>query len=595
MGTIVLICRLVARDLRRRPAGAALLLITIAAASATLTLGLTMRAVAASPYLSTRTATAGPDVMAIENGQLTAALTNLEHQPGVTGYSGPFPVAWPVMRAGDVTQPVEAEGRGIASAEIDQPKVTQGSWVRSGGVVVERAFADAAGVHVGDRITLNGRSFTVVGVAVTAAVSAYPNVCYSGCAFNPNQYRADIPNAGLVWLTEPDARGLATPAEPLSYRLNLTLKDPAAAPAFVSAHMSSSAEPFLYSWQGVSQQDSLLVADEQQVLSTGGLLLGLLAIASVAVLAGGRMAEQARRVGLLKAAGATPELVAVLLLAENLILALLAAAVGLTAGWLAAPMLTGPGAGLLGSVGAPALKPSTAVLVALVASAVALTATFAPAIRAASTSTTAALAGAARSPRRGAVLIAISARLPVPLLLGLRLVARHRRRAVLTAASTAVTTMAIAAVLAYRASSRQASEATLANPVADRLDQVMLVLTAAGIVLAAVNAIMTAWATAMDARRSSALARALGATAGQISAGLSTAQLIPVLPGAVIGIPAGIGLFQIVNGGGVTAIPPIWWLAATAAGALTAMAVLTAVTARAAARSSAAQTLEATA
>jgi putative ABC transport system permease protein len=595
MGTIILVCRLVARDLRRRPAQAALLLIAIAAASATLTLGLTLRTVSASPYLSTKTATAGPDVMAIEYGPPTAALTNLEHEPGVTGHSGPFPVAWPVMQAGGITQPVEAEGRSTAPAAIDQPKVTRGSWVNSGGVVVERAFADAIGVHVGDRITLNGRSFTVVGIAVTAAVSAYPNVCTVGCAFT-KQYRAEISDAGLVWLTEPDARALATPAEPLSYRLNLTLKDPAAAPAFASAYTPSSAGPFLTPWQYIGQQDGLIVADEQQVLSTGGWLLGLLAIASVAVLAGGRMAEQARRTGLLKAAGATPGLVAVILLAENLLLALLAAALGLTAGWLAGPLLTSPGAGLLGSAGAPALTLSTAVEVALVACAVALAATFASAIRAASTSTTAALAGAGRSPRRGAVLIAISARLPVPLLLGLRLVARRRRRAVLTAASTAVTTMAITAVLTYHASSRQASgAAALANPVTGRLDQVMLVLTAAGIVLAAVNAVMTAWATALDARRSSALARALGATAAQVSAGLSAAQLAPALPGAVTGIPAGIGLFEVVNGGGVTAIPPIWWLAATVAGALTATALLTAVTARAAARSSAAKTLEETA
>jgi len=48
----------------------------------------------------------------------------------------------------------------------------------------------------------------------------------------------------------------------------------------------------------------------------------------VAVLVGGRMAEQTRRVGLLKAIGGTPGLVAAVLLAENLILALIAAAVG---------------------------------------------------------------------------------------------------------------------------------------------------------------------------------------------------------------------------------------------------------------------------
>ena len=62
--------------------------------------------------------------------------------------------------------------------------------------------------------------------------------------------------------------------------------------------------------------------DEQTVLSPGAWLPGLLAVASVAVLAGGRMAEQTRRTGLLKAVGGTPGLVAAVLLAENLILAL---------------------------------------------------------------------------------------------------------------------------------------------------------------------------------------------------------------------------------------------------------------------------------
>ena len=55
---------------------------------------------------------------------------------------------------------------------------------------------------------------------------------------------------------------------------------------------------------------------------------------------------------------------------------------------------------------------------------VAVAATLAPAVRASRTSTVLALADAARPPRRTAWLIAISARLPVPLLLGLRVAAR---------------------------------------------------------------------------------------------------------------------------------------------------------------------------
>ena len=88
----------------------------------------------------------------------------------------------------------------------------------------------------------------------------------------------------------------------------------------------------LTAWPGIAAADALLVTDEQAVLLPGAWLAGLLAVASVAVLAGGRMAEHTRRVGLLKAVGATPGLVATVLLAENLILGLAAAAAGLTAG-----------------------------------------------------------------------------------------------------------------------------------------------------------------------------------------------------------------------------------------------------------------------
>jgi putative ABC transport system permease protein len=64
------------------------------------------------------------------------------------------------------------------------------------------------------------------------------------------------------------------------------------------------------------------------------------------------MAGQMRRVGLLKAVGATPGLVAVVLVAEHVLLAVAAAGLGLAFGWLAAPLLANPGSGLLGSANA---------------------------------------------------------------------------------------------------------------------------------------------------------------------------------------------------------------------------------------------------
>jgi putative ABC transport system permease protein len=99
--------------------------------------------------------------------------------------------------------------------------------------------------------------------------------------------------------------------------------------------------------------------------------------------------------------------------------------------------------------------------VVAVALAVALASTLVPAIRAARSSTVSALADAARSPRRRGTLISLSRRLPVPLQFGLRLVARRPRRALLSAASIAVTVAGIVAVLAFTPPSTVNSPARL--------------------------------------------------------------------------------------------------------------------------------------
>ena len=57
------------------------------------------------------------------------------------------------------------------------------------------------------------------------------------------------------------------------------------------------------------------------------------------------------------------------------------------------------------------------------------------------------------------------------------------------------------------------------DPEAVRQNQVLLVITVTLVALAAVNAIFITWATALDTKHSSALARALGATPQQVSAG----------------------------------------------------------------------------
>ena len=190
----------------------------------------------------------------------------------------------------------------------------------------------------------------------------------------------------------------------------------------------------------------------------------------------------------------------------------------------------------------------------------------------------------------------MSRRLPVPLLLGLRLIARRPRRALLGAANVAVTMAGVVAVLTFHATAGQkinGAGSGLADPVLNRDEQILLVLTIALLTLAALNVIVTAWTTMLDTRHPAALARALGATPRNVAAGLTAAQLLPALPGTMLGIPLGIGLFAAADHGGLITIPPAWWLAVVVLATLAAVAGLAAVPARVGARRPAAEILQA--
>jgi putative ABC transport system permease protein len=584
----LLVFRLARQDIRHHFAQAVLLVVAIAVATATLTMAFALNGVNTNPYQQTMAATNGPDVVAQSaNNPYTgvtspadlAALVALNHTKGVAAHSGPYPILGggppqfsPVLRSTDLVTTVQVEGRQPGVAAVDQPKVTSGTWIRPGGVVVERSFAEAANLSLGQKITLNGHPFRVVGLAVTTAFGGFPG-------------------NSLIWATEATARSLATKTDPLSYISNLKLSDasPRAVSAFVNAYgLNYSAPvtataPFLTSWMAIAYGDASFVRTDQSFLFTGSALLGLLALASVAVLVGGRLAEGTRRVGLLKATGGTPGLVAATFLAENLFLALVAAVAGLLAGWLAAPLISNPEADLVGTPGAPPLTVVMVVVALGVALAVALASTLVPAIRAGRMSTVGALADAPRLPKRRERLIRMSRKLPVPTLLGLRLVARRPRRAIFSAASIAVTVMGLVAALAIHAAvdSKLSLLRTggLVNPDIPRAEQVLTAITISLATLAALTAIFAALATVLDARRASAVTLALGATPQQVRAGLVMAQVIPALPGAILGLPLGIGLFK-VAGHHLTGLPPALWLVAAVVGTVLVVGALTSVPAQ---------------
>ncbi len=279
MSKLLLIRRLVARDLRRRPAQAAMLLLAITAASATLTMSLVLHDVTSNPYAQTQAATRGPDLVAQLGGgptfstgsgsphsgtppgahgtgprvhvatkaQVATQVSALTNMRGVTAHSGPFLIAGAVLKVRDLAVGVQLQGRGQAPAAVDQPEVTAGSWVRPGGVVLERSFAGALGVGVGDVVTLNGRRYPVVGLAVTAAGTPYPKLSYTGgCQGAIPAYTGTIEGRGngLGWVTQADARVLAAAAGgPPSYVLNLKLADPARADALATAYDKAHQQP----------------------------------------------------------------------------------------------------------------------------------------------------------------------------------------------------------------------------------------------------------------------------------------------------------------------------------------------------------------
>jgi hypothetical protein len=111
-----------------------------------------------------------------------AGLQALTRAHGVVAHSGPYPVTSLRLNGRPENASVMVEGRGQAAASVDQPQLTAGSWIGPGEAVVERTFAGNLGIRVGDRITLDDKSFRVAGIAVTAAAPPPPGICYLfGC------------------------------------------------------------------------------------------------------------------------------------------------------------------------------------------------------------------------------------------------------------------------------------------------------------------------------------------------------------------------------------------------------------------------------
>jgi putative ABC transport system permease protein len=180
----------------------------------------------------------------------------------------------------------------------------------------------------------------------------------------------------------------------------------------------------------------------------------------------------------------------------------------------------------------------------------------------------------------------------------LRVAARRPRRVVLGVVSIVVTVSGIYVLLVLNAFlATQPLVGGYDDAQVEVLRHVLLVWTVVLLSLAAVNAIVITWATVLDNRHSSALARALGAAPREVSTALAAAQVLPALVGAILGVfPGGFALFAAINAitGGDSdrvTLPSLWQLLALVLGTVLVVAVLTAVPARLSSRRPVTETL----
>jgi ABC-type lipoprotein release transport system permease subunit len=557
--------RLAARNLRRRPGQALLLLLTLTIATGVLGVAMSLYGSADEPWNRTWRATKGfhvgftvyhpPD----EPGDraLVAALRRradqLTRAPGVVAVGGPWTHLYGSVQIAGGTEDLTAEVRDPGPSQVDQPLVTSGRWLgQGGGVVLESGLAATLRAGAGDTVVIQGRPFPVRGVAQTVSRGRFP-----------------LSRPAQVWVTPETARQLRDLGmTEEGFELQLRLADPAGAAAFVAAHRtlesvpsSSSVVPYLQTWQqrrSESHSDIDIVAG---TLFAAGALIGILTVATASVLVAGRMAAQIRQVGTLKAVGVTPRQVMVVLLVEHLAIAAGATAAGLGVGRLLAPPIAATSVTVLGRPEPPPLTATRVVVVAAVAVAVVLLGTVRPALRGIRQSTLRSLATGPRPPRRPGRLAGLAARagIPVPGILGLRSAWRRPGRLLTNATGLALGVAMIVVALALRDSlallelrppepGHAASDAAVAV-LYDQIRAIILGTAGLLLVLATINAWIVATFAARDAARNQAVLRAVGATPRQTVIALIVSQLAACAIAVAAGIPLGLGLWSLMEGG----------------------------------------------
>jgi putative ABC transport system permease protein len=439
---------------------------------------------------------------------------------------------------------------------LNTPLAVAGTSRPGSGIVLERSLAEVLGIGIGDVVQLDSaRQPAVLDVVGTAII--------------PSQSRYPRQTPGLAWVSRSTLEAVQPDLTRWTWVQPVRLADPQGAAAFAAGVMNSFPPQTVMAFTADDQRDSVLTENQPTIVLLTAYTVALLAVvlAEIAILIGARASQQRREIGLAKAVGLTPRQVSLTFTIETVALGVAGLLVGFVVGMLLAPTLAAPTLATL--LGAPSIAPNPSdlgvaavpVLVIMAVGAWASTRrrsrlTVVDAIRA-GVGTPGATSRLAR--------LAQTTGLPLAVALGLKDALAQRGRALLLAASIAVTTAAVVFALCMKATldARPAGEA---SDVPDSLPILVYTLDGVLLMIALTTLVAVASLAVRERVRDVGVMRTLGFTPGQVTSGLVGSHLTVAVVAAVISSPLGIGLYRGVYamvGGDAAALllAPWWWLA----------------------------------
>jgi putative ABC transport system permease protein len=331
--------RWIRTDLRARPGQALAMVLVVAGVVTSMLLSATLLEGATNPWRALFDKTRGAGIwLRLAAGTDAHPLTALD---GVTGLAGPYPVTAATLVNGPLTAPVRLWAMPGMPA-IGRPLLRQGSWLTAAqpsGVVLEDSFAQALHARVGSALVAEGLdgssvSITVLGIADTSDQGFYPDQ-----------------TPGLMWVLPPLIGRVEPVARHTEEMVGLRLANPAATGFMLQeaiTQLGSGSVVSVSTWRDVKRS----VDGADPLLGLLLALFGLVALGGAVLAIGnaaaGRILVQLQELAMLKTLGFTPGQLVGMLIAEQAVLGLAGAGMGVVlSGLLTAPLMRHVPVGLL--------------------------------------------------------------------------------------------------------------------------------------------------------------------------------------------------------------------------------------------------------